>query len=175
MGKPIKNPVMPLGYMMRRFLRQTLTQLEVNTSTQAVYPREVYNGYAVVNEKRKEAGMWYSTGRGHQSFAGTVSTSDGAGNVAFVFTYNDYMRFVDMGVGQGTSYEEVDTARKARFKTRYARKWDRRAGKSHRPAIMMEFRHLQTRIGNYLRDYYGYEGEIALVKAFDDIEPINLI
>lgn len=174
MGKPIKNPMMPLGAMSQKFLEQTLNQLQINTMTQRVYPKEVYSGYMVINSKRKEAGMWYSTGQGSESFAGRVFSGDNVGKITFAFTYNDYMRFVDMGVGLGTKYEDVETAKKARCKTRYLHNWARKDGKSHRPAIMMEFRHLQTRLGNYLRDYYGYEGEIAFVNTFAELSPLQI-
>ena len=143
MGQPIKNPMFPFSRVASRFFQQTINQLEVNTMTQCIYPKEVYNGYAVVNQKRKDE-------------------------------FNDYMRFVDMGVGQGTSYEDVDNARKARYQTRYISKWDRKSGKSQRPAIMMELRHLQQRIANYLVDFYGYEGEVKLVNTIADCSPIKL-
>ena len=90
------------------------------------------------------------------------------------FEFNDYMRFVDMGVGQGTSYEDVESGKKARFQTRYISKWDRKSGKSQRPAIMMELRHLQQRIANYLVDFYGYEGEVKLINTFEEASPIVL-
>ena len=133
MGQPIKNPMFPFSRVASRFFQQTINQLEVNTMTQCIYPKEVYNGYAVVNQKRK-----------------------------------------DMGVGQGTSYEDVDNARKARYQTRYISKWDRKSGKSQRPAIMMELRHLQERIKKYLVDFYGYEGEVRLLNTFSDASPIKL-
>ena len=63
MGKPIKNPMFPFNRVAARFFQQTINQLEVNTMTQCIYPKEVYNGYAVVNQKRKEMGQWYSTAR----------------------------------------------------------------------------------------------------------------
>lgn len=174
MGKPIKNPMFPFSRVARRFLQQTMNQLEVNTMTQFVYPKEVYNGYAVVNQKRKEMGMWYSTGEGVQSFSGQILNTGEDGDVSMKFLYNDYLRFVEMGVGQGTKYEEVESGKKARFQSRYISKWNRKAGKSQRPAIMMELRHLQTRIANYLADFYGYEGEVALVNSIEEVSPITL-
>lgn len=164
----------PLNEMSRLFFQQTLDQLEINTVTQVVYPMEVYRGYKVINEKRKEAGMWYSTGQGVHSFAGRIVADGSASTMTFAFSYNDYMRFVDMGVGQGTKYEDVENSKKARFRSRYISNWDRKAGKSQRPAIMMELRHLQKRVGDYLRDFYGYEGEVALLSTFDEISPIKI-
>lgn len=122
MGQPIKNPMFPFSRVASRFFQQTINQLEVNTMTQCIYPKEVYNGYAVVNQKRKDMGGWYSTGEGAKSFAGKIIEAGDYGKVTMAFEFNDYMRFVDMGVGQGTSYEDVDNARKARFQTRYITK-----------------------------------------------------
>lgn len=175
MGQPIKNPMFPFSRVASRFFQQTINQLEVNTMTQCIFPKEVYNGYAVVNQKRGDIkGAWHSTGEGAKSFAGKIIEAGDYGKVTMAFEFNDYMRFVDMGVGQGTSYEDVDNARKARYQTRYISKWDRKSGKSQRPAIMMELRHLQQRIANYLVDFYGYEGEVRLVNTIADCSPIKL-
>lgn len=143
--------------------------------TQCIYPKEVYNGYAVVNQKRKEMGQWHSTGEGVKSFAGKIIEAGEGGKVTMAFQFNDYMRFVDMGVGQGTTYEDVESVKKARFQTRYVSKWDRKSGKSQRPAIMMELRHLQQRIANYLVDFYGYEGEVKLINTFEEASPIKIM
>ena len=175
MGKPIKNPIFPFPRVAARFFQQTINQLEVNTMTQCIYPKEVYNGYAVVNQKRKEMGMWYSTGEGAHSFAGKIIEAGQAGKVTMAFTFNDYMRFAEMGVGMGTKYEDVEASKKARFQTRYISKWDRKAGKSQRPAIMMELRHLQQRIANYLVDFYGYEGAVKLINTFEEASPIKIM
>ena len=174
MGKPIKNPMFPFTRVAKWMFDQTINQLEVNTMTQRIYPKEVYNGYAVVNQKRKEMGQWYSTGEGAKSFGGKIIEAGENGKVTMAFQYNDYMKFAEMGVGRGTKYEDVENAKKARFQSRYISKWDRKAGKSQRPAIMMELRHLQTRIANYLVDFYGYEGEVMLVNTFEEASPIQL-
>lgn len=174
MGEPIKNPMFPFSRVAARFFTQTINQLEVNAMTQHIYPTEVYNGYAVVNQKRKEMGMWYSTGEGAKSFAGKIIEAGENGKVTMAFEFNDYMRFAEMGVGNGTKYEDVENGKKARFQSRYISKWDRSSGKSQRPAIMMELRHLQQRIANYLVDFYGYEGEVALLNTFSDASPIQL-
>ena len=170
MGQPIKNPMFPFSRVASRFFQQTINQLEVNTMTQCIFPKEVYNGYAVVNQKRGDIkGAWHSTGEGVKSFAGKIIEAGDYGKVTMAFEFNDYMRFVDMGVGLGTKYEDVDSARKAHYSRRYVRSWKRYgAGRSQRPAIMMELRHLQSRMQNYLVDFYGYQGEAQIIKAFED-------
>lgn len=174
MGKPITNPIFPFPLVAALYFQQTMTQLEVNTMTQCIYPKEVYNGYAVVNQKRKEMGMWHSTGEGAHSFAGKIIEAGQAGKVTMAFTFNDYMRFAEMGVGMGTKYEDVDNSRKANYRTRYISKWNRKAGKSQRPAIMMELRHLTDRIGKYLSDFYGMEGAVRMINTFEEASPIKL-
>lgn len=174
MGKPIQNPILPFSRVAEWYFRQTITQLETNTMTQRIYPKEVYKGYAVVNQKRKEMGSWYSTGEGAHSFAGKIIEAGQNGNVTMAFTFNDYMRFAEMGVGMGTKYEDVENRKKARFQTRYISQWNRAAGKSQRPAIMMELRHLATRINNYLADFYGMEGAVRIINTFEEASPIKL-
>lgn len=164
----------PFPRVASRFFQQTINQLEVNTMTQRIYPKDVYNGYTVINQKRKEMGMWYSTGEGVKSFSGKIIEAGSAGKVTMAFQFNDYLRFAEMGVGMGTKYEDVEAGKKARFQSRYISKWDRKSGKSQRPAIMMELRHLQQRIANYLVDFYGYEGEVMMVNTFADASPIKL-
>lgn len=174
MAKPIKNPIHPFPEIAQLFFQQTINQLEVNTMTQRIYPKEVYNGYSVVNQKRKEMGMWYSTGEGVNSFAGKIVEAGQNGRVTMAFEFNDYMRFAEMGVGMGTKYEDVESGKKAYYTRRYISKWNRKSGRSQRPAIMMELRHLQSRIRDYLVDFYGYEGETMLLNTFSDISHIQL-
>lgn len=40
MGQPIKNPMFPFSRVASRFFQQTINQLEVNTMTQCIYPKE---------------------------------------------------------------------------------------------------------------------------------------
>ena len=158
MGQPIKNPMFPFSRVASRFFQQTINQLEVNTMTQCIFPKEVYNGYAVVNQKRGDIkGAWHSTGEGAKSFAGKIIEAGDYGKVTMAFEFNDYMRFVDMGVGQGTSYEDVDNARKAGYQTRYISKWDRKRGRWQRPAIMLALGHLHDRTRKKQADPYGYD------------------
>ena len=171
----IANPIFPLNRVIGSFARQATTQLEVNFMKQRIWPTEVYSGYAVVNEKRKEMGSWHSTGAGARSFHGVVNHADKAGNVQVTFSYLEYLKFVDLGVGQGTKIEDVESSKKAYYTRRYISSWNRRRGMSQRPAIMMEMRHLQKRIADHLADYYGYEGEVQIVNTLADLPEIKLI
>ena len=173
MPKPIQSPAFDFKDTARWYLGDVLRQLKINTETQCIFPKEIYSGFRAINDVRGARGQWHAEGVGVNSFQGRI-VNDTPEGWTYEFTYNDYMRFVDMGVGQGTSYEDVDNARKARYQTRYISKWDRKSGKSQRPAIMMELRHLQQRIANYLVDFYGYEGDVKLINTFADASPIKL-
>lgn len=175
MGKPLRSLDFSenIGNF-RLFFSQTMNQLRMNLVTQYIYPMEVYRGYTVINQKRKEMGQWYSTGEGAKSFDGEWDAySDGM--VGMRFSFNEYLRFVDMGVGQGTRADDVDSSRSARYKTRYVRKWNRSQGKSQRPALMMELRHLQTRLDNYLSDFYGNRVGTFLVQSLNTIRPVEIV
>mgnify|MGYP003307230267 CR=1 FL=1 len=167
MAQKIQDPAFDIRDTAQWYLNDVLRQLKVNTETQCIYPREIYKGFKAVNAARGARQQWSATGEGVNSFNGRIvsATPD---TWTYEFTYNDYMRFVDMGVGLGTRYHDVDSARKARFNSRYVRQWKRYgAGRSQRPAIMMELRHLLSRMQNYLVDFYGYSGETKLIKAFE--------
>lgn len=168
MANPIQSPAFSIQDTARWYLKDVLQQLYINTQTQCIYPKEIYKGFSAVNAARGARGQWHAEGDGVKSFRGSIvsATED---NWTYEFTYNDYLRFVDMGVGLGTKYEDVDSSRKARYQTRYVRRWKRYGeGHSQRPAIMMELRHLQTRMQDYLVDFYGYMGEVKLIKLFED-------
>lgn len=174
---PIQNPFAPLSRVAPLYLDQTLMDLEVNMHTQRIYPTEVYKGYNTVNKYRREHGMWYSTGEGAKSFSGHIYQADDRHGLLTVgIRFNDYLRYVDIGVGltgapsdpaAHIKASDVDRQRPARHNTRYISKWDRRAGKSHRPAIMRTVNRLRERYRNYLADFYGYQGGVEIIAAFE--------
>ena len=174
MAKSIQAPAFDFKDTARWYLGDVLRQLKINTETQCIFPKEIYSGFRAINDARGARGQWHAEGEGVNSFKGRI-VNDTPEGWTYEFTYNDYMRFVDMGVGQGTTYEDVESGKKARFQTRYISKWDRKSGKSQRPAIMMELRHLQQRIANYLVDFYGYEGEVKLINTFEEASPIKIM
>lgn len=173
--EPIKSPFAPLKEVAGVYLKQALLDIEVNFNTQKIYPVEVYRGYEKVNKYREEHGMWYSTGEGKKSFEGTVYQADEkTGNLMVGIRYNDYLRYVDIGVGLTGDVHvhasDVDRTRPAKNLKRYIRgKWDRKQGKSHRPAIMRTIRRLRDRYRQYLADFYGYQGGIEIIYALEGL------
>lgn len=167
---PIGKPVMRLNNAMNLFFEQTLVQLKANYLTQHIWPSEIYPGFAEVNRKRKEKGDWYSTGEGYKSFEGKIikKPSSKSNHLIASIRYNDYLSYAELGVGAGTKHGTVDRSKKANFKVRYARVWDRKEGKSHRPAILMEARHLQTRMRDYYADYVGGRVTSEIAYAIPD-------
>jgi hypothetical protein len=151
--------ILPLNEVVTLYARQSAIQIQTNMRTQHIWPTELYPGYSAINEKRKKLGQWHSTGRGVNSFHFFVQATE-PDNATVMFTFLDYLRYVDLGVGQGTKAEDVNRARNAHFKRRYATQWNRGRGQSHRPSIMMEMRHLASRIQKHLVNYYSYKGEM---------------
>lgn len=163
----IKQSVFPLSKVMQDFVTQTENQMRWQFATQQIWPYEVYAGYADINQKRKEKGQWYSTGEGYKSIRGQLVSATTAGDVTIKFSYLDHLSFADMGVGAGTNWEDVQTSKKANFRTRYIRKWERPKGSSHRPALLYQIRHLTYRIQGYLADFYGYTEPMRMVRNLD--------
>ena len=162
----------PMRYIADLFKNQTLQQLEINMMTQRVWPFEVYPGYRVVNERRRVMGgddAWVSTGEGIKSFEGEVIEADEeTGIVTMAFRYNDYMQYVDIGVGAGRKHDDVERGRKVRYRNRYTQ-WQPSSGKSHRPAIQPELNHLLTRLEDYVADFYGKKYEFKMLDTFQDL------
>ena len=167
--KGIKTPLMPLKYVARSFLNQTLDQIVRNLETQHIWETEVYPGYAAINAIRKEHGEWFSTGKGQKSFEGTLIRADEeTGFIDLAIRFNDYMQYVDIGVGAGRKAEDVSRSKKVRFKQRYT-SWGPGEGKSHRPAIMPEIRHLATRLSDYTAAFYGNKFEFGVYETFEGL------
>ena len=163
----LARPGMSLKKKISRFHQDTLDQLSINLTTQQVWPTEVYPGYRQINEYRKRHGGWYSTGEGARSFQGKVVSADRIDNISLHYSYNEYMRFAELGVGKGVSAEDVERSKNVNYKSRYISSWDRSAGRSHRPSIRSEFNHLARRIELYLLDFYGYEITAQVVKGIE--------
>lgn len=167
--KPSSGALYPLRYVAEMFKDQTLVQIQQNLMTQRIWPYEVYPGYHVDNERRRMYGGWYSTGEGAKSFEGEVIQADEmTGFVTLSFKYADYLQYVDIGVGAGRKSEDVERSKKVRFKNRYTQ-WIPSKGKSHRPAIMPEFRHLATRLADYTASFYGNKFEFEVMETFDGL------
>lgn len=164
------NPLEPLHKAVSRFHEQALLQIQKNLVTQTVWPTEIYPGFRVINAARKATGSWYSTGDGAKSFTGRVVSASAIGNVTLEYSFNEYMRYAELGVGKGVSAEDVSRSKKANYRRRYISKWNRKLGHSHRPAIMMELRHLSTRLENYALDFYGYEAQFRVMDVFDGMK-----
>lgn len=175
---PVQKPFAPLSRVAPLYLDQALMDLEANMQAQRIYPTEVYRGYEQINQYRKEHNMWWSTGEGAKSFEGHIyQADDQKGLLTVGIRYNDYLRYVDLGVGLAgrpsdpaahIKADAVDRQRPAKNAKRYIRgKWDRRQGKSHRPAILRIIRRLRDRYRNYLADFYGYQGGIDIIHALE--------
>lgn len=165
----------PINKVIADFIWQANSQLQANLRTQKVWPTEVYPGYAKKNAANKARGRSHSTGHGAKSLRARMVNVSSVGDLHLQVEYNDYMSYVDLGVGAGTKVEDVERNKKARYNRRYITVWNRKEGRSHRPAIMMETRHLAARIERYLNDFYGMYAPINIIKRLENSEfKINL-
>lgn len=164
-----KSPLKPLRYVANMFLDQTLQSIKRNLETQHVWPVEIYPGFTAINEMRRRHGQWHATGDGVRSFEGTVvEANESTGIVTLSVRYNDYMQYVDIGVGAGRKSDDVDRSRKVNFRNRYSR-WVPDQGKSHRPAILPTLRHLATRLQDYTAYFYGTKFEYDVYETFEGL------
>jgi hypothetical protein len=158
----------PMRYIADLFKQQTLQQLQINMMTQRIWPYEVYPGYRVRNERRKTLGGWVSTGEGIKSFEGSVIEADEeTGMVTMAFRFNDYMQYVDIGVGAGRKAEDVNRSKNVKFKQRYVSKWNPAGGATHRPGIRPELNHLLTRLEGYVQRYYDAKIDFKILETFE--------
>lgn len=171
-GKSEWKSLYPLRYIANLFKEQTLSQLEINMMTQRVFPYAPYSAYPEVNEYRRQHGGWYSKGEGIKSFEGIIYEADeNTGIVSMGFRFNDYMQYVDIGVGAGRHAADVQRSRKVRYQQRYTN-WIPRQGKTHRPAIQPEINHALTRIENYVQRYYDAKLDFEIVEM--TATPVNM-
>lgn len=156
---------------LKEWEEDTINALRHNIATQHVWPSLVYPRYDEINDIRRRYGSWYSTGNSLETIRSVIKNSNISAfeDARIDFFFNEYLRYVDIGVGKGRKAEDIDRTRKARYKSRYAKKWDPKKGNTHRPSFMMEFRHLQRRMGFYLLNRFGYEGEAYLMSGFEDL------
>jgi hypothetical protein len=146
--------------------------------TQRVWHYEIYPGFHTVNEYRRQQaeraaaagkkGPWYSTGEGIKSFEGIVYQADeNTGMVTMGFRFNDYMQYVDIGVGAGRKSEDVERSKNVKFKQRYVSKWNPAGGATHRPGIRPELNHLLTRLEGYVQRYYDAKIDFKILETFE--------
>ena len=169
MAVVVGRPRRPVNEVLKMFAEQTKEDFTINFMTQRIWPYEVYPGYAEVNKRREKEGKWFSTGKGIESFDVWVENADPY-HMTLVAEFNYYLKYVDIGAGIWGDAQDIQRNKKADHVIRY-NKWNVGTRRTHRPAIMMQLRHLQTRMRNYASDFYGYEG---LGKVFGMIDGITI-
>jgi len=167
--KEDSREMFPLKYVANMFLDQTISQIQRNLDTQHVWPTEIYPNFHSINEIRRRNHQWYATGEGIKSFEGSlVEADENTGIVTMSFRFNDYMQYVDIGVGAGRKADDVERGKKVKYASRYT-KWFAGSGKTHRPAIMPELRHLATRLEDYCESFYGRKFEFDAYETFEGL------
>lgn len=151
----------PVNEIIKIFAENTEESIKKNLVVQKIWPTEVYPGYAKVSR---------STGEGAKSIDVDVISADDSGNITIKMGMASYMRFVDIGVARGRDVEDVRRSRKAKHLQRYVRRWSPETGESHRPFFLIEARHLQRRVGDFMSDFFGKEAQARLIEAFADLQ-----
>lgn len=176
---------------MQYLAHDTLENIARNFKTQGIFPSgEAWDGWFDENARNKY-GRWHSTGAGIDSFQFQLDdalqnvTDPTAKDITLSFFFNYYLKFVDMGVGKGRPIETVARNRPANHNVRYSQwglpkyAWDKsvysapREHLTHRPAIMMEFRHTARRMQMYFGAQTERYASAIIVTKFHDKE-INL-
>lgn len=152
----------PIDRKLELMAQDTLEALQRNFKIQKIFPYEVYPGYLAKNAKAR-LGSWKSTGAALDSFYFQVKDAM-IDNARIDFFYNYYMNFVDIGVGAGRPGESVKRSAPYHHMSRYTN-WNPKAGKTHRPAVSSEFRHLRRRMTRYFMNEYTYQANIMIINA----------
>ena len=170
MATIVGKPTRPVNEMLKIFAEQTKEDFVINFMTQRIWPYEVYPGYKEVVRRRKGNNSdAHPNGEGIKSFDVWVENDDPF-HMTLIAQYNYYLKYVDIGVGQWGDAQDIERSKKADHANRY-NKWNVGSRRTHRPAILMQLRHLQTRMRDYAADFYGYEG---LGKTFGMIDGITI-
>lgn len=183
---------MPVSRKMQYLAHDTLENIARNFQTQGIFPAgEAWPGWFEENARHKY-GRWHSTGAGIDSFRFQLDdalagvTDPTAKDITMTFFFDYYLKFVDMGVGRGRPIESVARTRPADYKTRYSQwglpgyAWDRsvfsapREHPTHRPAIMMEFRHTARRMQMYFGAQTARYAPAVIVSKFREIDDVNI-
>lgn len=166
-----KDAELDIREKMMEYGQETLSMLKHNIATQKMWPALVYPRYDEINKIREKYGSWYSTGDAISTMRFVLKNSklSNMSDARMDFFINEYLRYVDIGVGKGRKAEDIERNRKARYKSRYAKKWDPTRGNTHRPSFMMEFRHLQRTLAWYLMSRYGFESSGYIMSGFEDL------
>ena len=106
------DPIVPLSVMVDFFVAQTRNDIKFNFIKQQVFPTEIYPGYNEINAKRKAAHRWFSTGEGEKTLTVEAHAKDDPQNMHVDFEFNDYLTYVDIGVGGHTKASQVIEQRK---------------------------------------------------------------
>ena len=85
--------------------------------------------------------------------------------IDYFFKY--YLYFVDMGVGAGKSYNQVNNGLPATNEARYM-PWNGTGDRQSRPALMMEFNYQINRLFRYMCSKYETDGLLTVIHALED-------
>ena len=143
-------------------------RLQRNFETQHVWPRGYpgpYIGYR--NTPAAKRHLKRNPRRSINSLYADIYNGAGGDTEKIEFFFDNYLRFVDMGVGYDQKIEAVDNSSPANWRSLY-KTWDGQGDRQSRPILSMEVRHQLRRLQTLVSSFYGEYIENGILMAFDD-------
>lgn len=154
------------GYLdLHYWAEHVIQRLALNFRRQNIWPYGYpgpYKGYADTPAAKR------STGMGIRSLYAQVYAAAGGDSERITFFFNDYLSYVDMGVGGEQDLEKLRALGKdkdAKKAYRLHAKWKEMGDRQQRPFLMKEFRHQVMRLQAMLWAYYGERTKIVMLRA----------
>lgn len=147
---------------------ETYEAIRANFKTQRINPYPPY-----ITPNAKDMPNRYSTKALYNTLYYKVLNAAGRDQAKVDFFFNYYGLFVEMGVGRGQKYSQVDNAATARYNKRY-KPWVMKGDRQSRPAIVMEINFQVRRLSSILSYHYAMAAIrpiYSLVKYNSDYVP----
>lgn len=117
----------PIDEKLRLWAEGVYRNIRANFETQRVFPFKPYP------DSPESSGSLYN------SLYFKVSNAAGGDTTKIDFFFNYYGLFVDLGVGRGQKYAQVDNAAPSVYGKRY-KEWKKKGDRQSRPILLREFR-----------------------------------
>lgn len=137
-----------LEQKLEKWAWETYMAIRVNFATQKINPFPPY-----LTENKKDMPNRYSTRSLYDTLYYKVLNAANGDKARVDFFFNYYGLFVEMGVGRGQKYSQVDNSAPARYNKQY-KPWRKKGDRQSRPAIVMEINFQVGRLAMILSNRY---------------------
>lgn len=142
-----------LNQTLERWAWYTLQSIRDNFRIQRISP---FYPYSPAGKKGKSNPFRESTGNLYNSIFYKILNAAGNDHAKVDFFFNYYALYVDLGVGRGQSYSQVDNAQKRKRHKRY-KKWKGPGDRQSRPAVVPEIRYQSNRLARLLATRFAIQ------------------